>query len=58
MGSFDVVFTQERSGFASPRAGKAEPYGRIQITREVSEADLHELLSHSAEQRVDPAPGP
>src|SRR5215207_46286 len=58
MGSFDVVFTQDRSGFASPRAGKAEPYGRIEISREVSEADLHELLSHSAEQRVDPAPGP
>jgi hypothetical protein len=42
--SFDVVFTQDRSGFASPGAGTAEPLGRVQITRDVTEAELHGLL--------------
>ena len=45
MESFDVVFTQDRSGFASPRTGTAAPYGRIEITPEVSEDELHRLLT-------------
>jgi hypothetical protein len=43
--SFEVVFTQDRSGLASPGAGKAEPLGRIEVTRELSEAELHALLA-------------
>jgi hypothetical protein len=42
--SFDVVFTQDRSGLASPGAGNAEPVGRFEVTREVSEAELHAFL--------------
>ena len=42
--SFEVVFTQDRPGFASPGAGKAKPLGRIEITGEISEQELHELL--------------
>lgn len=53
MDSFEVVFTQDRTGFASPRAGTAEPYGRIEVGPEVSEEELH----NSIEQRVDAAPG-
>jgi peptidoglycan/xylan/chitin deacetylase (PgdA/CDA1 family) len=45
MDSFAVVFTQDRTGFASPRAGKAAPYGRIEITPDVSETELHSLLT-------------
>jgi peptidoglycan/xylan/chitin deacetylase (PgdA/CDA1 family) len=41
--SFEVVFTQDRTGFASP--GAANPLGRIEITRDVTEAELHALLS-------------
>jgi peptidoglycan/xylan/chitin deacetylase (PgdA/CDA1 family) len=40
--SFQVVFTQDRSGFASP--GSANPFGRIEINRDVTEAELHTLL--------------
>ena len=40
--SFQVVFTQDRSGFASP--GSANPFGRIEISRDVTEAELHTLL--------------
>ena len=40
--SFEVVFTQDRSGLASP--GATNPLGRIEITRDVSEAQLHALL--------------
>jgi Polysaccharide deacetylase len=40
--SFEVVFTQDRSGFASP--GKANPLGRVEITPDVSEGELHTLL--------------
>jgi Polysaccharide deacetylase len=40
--SFEVVFTQDRSGFASP--GAANPLGRIEITRDVTEGELHMLL--------------
>jgi peptidoglycan/xylan/chitin deacetylase (PgdA/CDA1 family) len=44
--SFQVVFTQDRSGFASP--GSANPLGRIAITRDLTEADLHTLLTPAA----------
>jgi peptidoglycan/xylan/chitin deacetylase (PgdA/CDA1 family) len=44
LGSFEVVFTQDRPGFASPGAGTAEPVGRIEITRQVTEGQLHSLL--------------
>jgi peptidoglycan/xylan/chitin deacetylase (PgdA/CDA1 family) len=48
--SFDVVFTQDRSGFAVPGAGTAGPVGRIEITRDVSEGELRALMRR-------PAPG-
>jgi hypothetical protein len=42
--SFEVVFTQDRSGFASP--GAPNPLGRIEITRDVTEGELRaELMS-------------
>jgi peptidoglycan/xylan/chitin deacetylase (PgdA/CDA1 family) len=41
--SFQVVFTQDRSGFASP--GSANPLGRIEVARDVTEAELHTLLA-------------
>ena len=44
--SFQVVFTQDRSGFATP--GSANPFGRIEITRDVTEAELHALLMRAA----------
>ena len=40
--SFEVVFTQDRSGLASP--GAANPLGRIEITRDVTERELHALV--------------
>ena len=40
--SFEVVFTQDRSGFATP--GAANPLGRFEITRDVTEGQLHALL--------------
>ena len=40
--SFEVVFTQDRSGLAS--LGRANPLGRIEISRDVTEAELHALL--------------
>lgn len=40
--SFEVVFTQDRSGLASP--GAANPLGRMEITRAVTERELHALL--------------
>jgi peptidoglycan/xylan/chitin deacetylase (PgdA/CDA1 family) len=43
--SFDVVFTQDRSGFATPRTRGAAIYGRIEITPEVSEQELHRRLT-------------
>jgi peptidoglycan/xylan/chitin deacetylase (PgdA/CDA1 family) len=58
--SFEVVFTQDRTGFASPR-GTAEPYGRFEIGPELSEEQLHELLSSGqpsqAASRCDAGPG-
>ena len=41
--SFEVVFTQDRSGFASP--GASDPLGRIEITRDVTGGELHALLT-------------
>jgi hypothetical protein len=38
--SFEVVFTQDRSGLARPGAGRTEPLGRTEITRDVGEAEL------------------
>lgn len=40
--SFPLVFTQDRDGFATPRA--RNPLGRFEITRDTTEAELHELL--------------
>jgi peptidoglycan/xylan/chitin deacetylase (PgdA/CDA1 family) len=48
--SFEVVFTQDRSGFASPGAGKTEPLGRIETTREITEEELHARLTSGARQ--------
>ena len=39
---FDVVFTQDRSGFAVP--GARNPLGRFQVTTGVSEAALRAML--------------
>ena len=41
--SFEVVFTQDRSHFASP--GSANPLGRMEITRDVTEGELHAALA-------------
>ena len=43
--TYEVVFTQDRSGFSSPGSGKRGPVGRMEITREVSETQLHALLT-------------
>jgi Polysaccharide deacetylase len=40
--SFEVVFTQDRSGLASP--GAANPLGRMEVTRAVTEGELRALL--------------
>jgi peptidoglycan/xylan/chitin deacetylase (PgdA/CDA1 family) len=40
--SFQVVFTQDRSGFATPSA--PNPLGRFEIARDVTGAELHALL--------------
>jgi peptidoglycan/xylan/chitin deacetylase (PgdA/CDA1 family) len=39
--SFEVVFTQDRSGFARP--GAPNPLGRIEVTRGVGDRELHAL---------------
>jgi glycosyltransferase involved in cell wall biosynthesis len=41
--SFEVVFTQDRSGFAS--RGASDPLGRIEITRDITGGELHALLT-------------
>jgi peptidoglycan/xylan/chitin deacetylase (PgdA/CDA1 family) len=41
--SFDVVFTQDRSGFAKPAADN--PLGRIEVTPDTSDAELRALLA-------------
>ena len=40
--SFDVVFTQDRSGFAVP--GARNPFGRFEVTADVSDAELRAML--------------
>ena len=40
--SFEVVFTQDRSAFATP--GARNPLGRIEVTPDVTEAELRTLL--------------
>ena len=40
--SFDVVFTQDGDGIATP--GARNPLGRIEVTPDVSEDELHALL--------------
>jgi Polysaccharide deacetylase len=41
--SFQLIFTQDRTGLASP--GAPNPLGRIEITRDVTNAELHALLT-------------
>jgi peptidoglycan/xylan/chitin deacetylase (PgdA/CDA1 family) len=41
--SFDVVFTQDRSGFATP--GATNPLGRFEVTPDLSDAELRALLA-------------
>jgi hypothetical protein len=41
--SFDVVFTQDRSGFAKP--GAMNPLGRIKVTPEITDEQLQTLLA-------------
>ena len=40
--SFDVIFTQDHDGVATP--GAPDPLGRIEVTPDVSEDELHALL--------------
>jgi hypothetical protein len=47
--SFQVVFTQDRSGFARP--GATNPIGRFEITRDVADEQLHELLASAPRKR-------
>ena len=42
--SFELVFTQDRPGFVSPGAGEGEPLGRIEVTPETSDDELHARL--------------
>ena len=44
--SFDIVFTQDRSGFA--KSGAANPLGRIEVTPKVTEQQLRHLLAARA----------
>ena len=46
--SFEAVFTQDRSGSAT--AGAANPLGRIEITRETTDEQLHALLASARPQ--------
>jgi hypothetical protein len=41
--SFKLIFTQDRSGFAVP--GGTNPVGRTEVGRDMSDAELHVLLS-------------
>jgi hypothetical protein len=43
--SFKLIFTQDRSGFAVP--GDTNPVGRTEVGRDMSDAELHALLSSS-----------
>jgi poly-beta-1,6-N-acetyl-D-glucosamine N-deacetylase len=48
--SFEVVFTQDRSGFARP--GAPNPLGRFEITRDTSDERLYALLTRSTSDGV------
>jgi peptidoglycan/xylan/chitin deacetylase (PgdA/CDA1 family) len=41
--SFEVVFTQDRGGFARP--GARNPLGRFEVSRDVTDGELHALLT-------------
>jgi peptidoglycan/xylan/chitin deacetylase (PgdA/CDA1 family) len=41
--SFQVVFTQDRSGFATP--GAKNPLGRFEVTEDVSDAELRAMIT-------------
>ena len=41
--SFELIFTQDRSGLARP--GASNPFGRIEVTRDVTGEELHALLT-------------
>jgi hypothetical protein len=43
--SFKIVFTQDPSASASPRAGKTQVVGRIEVSRQLSEDELQALLA-------------
>jgi hypothetical protein len=43
--SFEVVFTQDRPGWTSRGVGTAEPLGRFEITRDVTDEELYALLT-------------
>jgi hypothetical protein len=47
--SFQVVFTQDRSGFATP--GAPNPLGRFEIARHATGAELHAPLASRPQQR-------
>jgi Polysaccharide deacetylase len=47
--SFQVVFTQDRSGFARP--GARNPLGRFVITPDVTDEELHALLASGRSKR-------
>jgi peptidoglycan/xylan/chitin deacetylase (PgdA/CDA1 family) len=46
--SFEIVFTQDRSGLGSP--GAVNPLGRMEITRDVTEQELHSMLAERLER--------
>jgi hypothetical protein len=41
--SFDVVFTQDRTGFATP--GARNPIGRFEVTEDTSDTELRAMLT-------------
>jgi peptidoglycan/xylan/chitin deacetylase (PgdA/CDA1 family) len=47
--SFQIVFTQDRPGHATP--GAPNPLGRIAVTRETTAAQLRTLLQHQPSRR-------
>jgi hypothetical protein len=47
--SFQLVFTQDRSGLAS--AGATNPLGRFDVTRDVTDTELHALITSEEDQR-------
>ena len=46
--SFELVFTQDRSPFATPGAHATRPLGRFEVTPATTEAQLRELLTRPA----------